>query len=53
MNNWAMLFQWIDMFFDFFLKFRIWGVPLVPILLAALVLGIVLDYVLISAREEG
>jgi hypothetical protein len=53
LNNWAALFEWIDLFFDFFLRFKVWGIPVMPVMIAVLVLGIVLDYVLISAREEG
>jgi len=48
-----MLFQLIDQFFGFFLTFKVWGVPVVPIMIASLVLGLIIDYILISAREEG
>lgn len=53
MNNWQMFFDVLDQYFGFVLRWKVWGIPLVPILIAGVVLGIIIDYVLIAARQEG
>lgn len=51
MNNWTYFFGWVDMFFDFFWSLKIWGLPVIPIMVGVFALGLILDVFLVSVRE--
>ena len=51
MGNWAELIKVIDKFFDFFWGFKVWGIPVAPIMVALIVLGMIMERFFLGARE--
>jgi len=51
MGNWAALIGVIDQFFNFFWSFKIWGIPILPIMAAIVVLGMIMERFFLGARE--